>query len=161
MMEYYKNPSATAEFFHKGKDGQLWACSGDMGYLDEDGDVFVLGRMSDNYMAISGAKIYLFDIENVILQDAAVEHCEVVDIDIAGEIAPVAHLVLEKTYVDKPSAISRIHTACVNALPPDAVPRAYKVRDSFAVKPSGKRDIESLKKERDGFVDAAGKKVQL
>lgn len=33
-----------------------------------------------------------------------------------------------------------------------AVPCGYKIRDKFEIKLSGKRDIESLKKEREGFV---------
>lgn len=157
MLEYHHNTEATAEFFRKGKDGQVWACSGDMGYIDEDGDVFVLGRMSDYFISESGKKIYLFDIENVILQDSAVEHCEVVDIIRNGKSVPVAHIILkDASKAEGTAAVRRIHETCEKALPLEALPDAYKLRDGFAVKPSGKRDTEALKWEHDGFVDFCG-----
>ena len=32
------------------------------------------------------------------------------------------------------------------------VPKYFKIRDSFPYKPSGKRDIEALSNEKEGFV---------
>ena len=157
MLGYYKNPAATAEFFRTDKDGQVWGCTGDIGYVDEDGNVFVLGRASDCYTAPDGKRHYLFDAENVILQDEAVDLCEVVDIPLDGLPVPVAHLLLNKECQDAPEEIvRRVDALCRAQLDPYAVPRGYKIRESFAVKPSGKRDAEALRAERDGFLNGQG-----
>ncbi len=48
---YYKNPEATQE---KLRDG--WYCSGDFGYLDEDGHLIVIDRMEDLKPLAGGKK---------------------------------------------------------------------------------------------------------
>ena len=153
MLGYYKNSEATDEFFRKGKDGQIWGCSGDVGFVNEEGNVFVVGRANDYIIGSDGNKIWLFDIENVMLTDGAVQTCEAAGLDIRGGQVPVAHLVLKQGCVETPETIiKRIHEVCQKSLPPDAVPRGYKLRDGFGVLPSGKRDTLSLKKERDGLL---------
>ena len=39
-----KDEKATAEFFWKDSEGREWGCTGDIGYMDEDGFVWVEGR---------------------------------------------------------------------------------------------------------------------
>lgn len=162
MLGYYQNPTATDAFFRAGVDGRLWACTGDIGYMDADGFVYILGRASDSFVSLSGVRIYLFDIENVILQDSVVDICEVVDMQFNGTTVAAAHIVLRKECKDdKISIIHRIDMICQNNLPKDAVPAFYKIRDEFVIKRFGKRDVEVLKKERQGFVDAKGESISL
>lgn len=162
MLGYYQNPTATDEFFREGADGKLWACTGDIGYMDSDGFVYILGRANDSFSTSSGAKAYLFDIENVILHDSAVDICEVVDMPFSGTMVAVAHIVLHaECRNDVKGTIQRIDRLCRDNLPLEAVPVLYKTRDSFAIKRFGKRDIEALKAERFGFLDATGMQVQL
>lgn len=60
MKEYYNRPTETAEVF---KDG--WFHTGDLGYIDTDGNLFVVDRIKD--MIISGGEnIYPVEVENVI-----------------------------------------------------------------------------------------------
>jgi long-chain acyl-CoA synthetase len=161
MLGYYKNPEATAEFFREGKDGQVWGCSGDMGYIDEVGNVFIEGRATDYIISESGSKVWLFDIESVLLADEAVQLCEAVGLEVDGANIPVAHLVLHQACQEPPeTVIRRIHASCTTALPPEAVPRAYKLRDSFNTLPSGKRDTLSLKAEREGYAAVEGGEVR-
>jgi long-chain acyl-CoA synthetase len=160
MLGYYKNPEATAEFFREGKDGQIWGCSGDMGYIDEEGNVFIEGRATDYIISESGSKVWLFDIESVLLGDEAVQLCEAVGLEVDDNHIPVAHLVLHQDCQEPPeTVIRRIHASCNATLPPEAVPRAYKIRDSFDTLPSGKRDTLSLKAEREGYIAVEGEEV--
>ena len=152
MKEYYKNKKETEAFFKIDSNGTEWACTGDIGYLDESGQVFVLGRKNDFFIAPNGARIFLFEIKNIILQDAGVKMCEVIGIDNDDEVIPVAHVVLNNPHEDFNEIINRIHNQCRKKLDQYAVPCGYKIRDKFEIKLSGKRDIESLKKEREGFV---------
>ena len=68
---YHGNPAARAAIEHEGL-----VTLGDMGYLDEDGDLFVCDRASD--MVISGGvNIYPAEIEGVLAQLPEVGDCAV------------------------------------------------------------------------------------
>ncbi len=89
MPGYYKRPDLTEKAIIDG-----WLHSGDAGYLDEDGYLFLVDRIKD--MIISGGvNIYPHDIEEVMIQHPAV--CEVAVIGVAddkwGEV-PVATVCL-------------------------------------------------------------------
>lgn len=90
--EYYEDPKQTAACF-RGKDGWLW--TGDLGYIDEDGFVYLVDRSKD--MLISGGEnVYPAEIENALYQHAAVAECAVFGIpdEHWGEV-PAAHVVLK------------------------------------------------------------------
>jgi long-chain acyl-CoA synthetase len=44
MKGYYKNPEATRLAVETDREGVRWLFTGDLGYLDEDGDLFITGR---------------------------------------------------------------------------------------------------------------------
>jgi acyl-CoA synthetase (AMP-forming)/AMP-acid ligase II len=62
---YWKNVSATRETFHAAIEGHsgTWLRTGDLGFLDEDGELFVTGRIKD-VIIIRGINHYPQDIEN-------------------------------------------------------------------------------------------------
>ncbi|QAY59327.1 o-succinylbenzoate--CoA ligase [Microbacterium protaetiae] len=62
ITEYWRRPEATAETIVDG-----WLHTGDLGYLDEDGYLFVVDRLKD--MIISGGEnIYSAEVEGAIMQ---------------------------------------------------------------------------------------------
>ena len=66
MPQYYKRPDLTRDAI---KDG--WLYTGDLGYVDEDGFLYLVDRKKD--MIISGGvNVYPKDIEEVIVQHPAV-----------------------------------------------------------------------------------------
>ena len=157
MKEYFRNPEATKAFFKQGNSNQIWGCTGDIGYVDEAGYVYILGRAIDFYIAADGNKYYLFDTKNVILQNINVQFCEVVDVVFDGKKRLVAHIILEP-YV-KPNEyqniINRIHSLCSKQLPTFAVPYAYKIRKSFpSSMNSNKKDIRSLRQDYSEWIFA-------
>ena len=157
MKEYYKNLQATKDFFYTDENGVMWGRTGDIGYVDEDGFLFVLGRASDTFTSKSGEKIYCFDIEAAIRENENIADCEVVGISANGYEIPVAHIIVKEgceSYEDK--VIETIHMYCQQKLPEDAVPCGYKICKSFPVKDSGKRDIELIKQDRTNFVVPIG-----
>lgn len=71
MPGYYKRSDLTAEAI---KDG--WLHSGDMGYVDEDGFLYLVDRKKD--MIISGGvNVYPRDIEEIVVQHPAVQEAAV------------------------------------------------------------------------------------
>lgn len=62
MKGYFKNPAATAEALH---DGLLW--TGDLGYMDKDGFLYVVGRAKAVLIAEDGEKYSPEEIEEAII----------------------------------------------------------------------------------------------
>jgi len=65
MRGYWNNPSETALMRRVGPDSREWIYSGDLGYLDEDGYLFIHDRVKD--MIISGGEnIYPAEVESAV-----------------------------------------------------------------------------------------------
>ncbi len=72
MAGYYKNPEATAEASAHG-----WHHTGDIGYLDDDGFLFIVDRAKD--MVITGGfNVYSAEVEQALMAHPAVRDCGVV-----------------------------------------------------------------------------------
>ena len=72
MAGYYKNPQATAETSQHG-----WHHTGDIGYLDADGYLFIVDRAKD--MIITGGfNVYSAEVEQALLAHPAVQDCAVI-----------------------------------------------------------------------------------
>ena len=59
-------------------DGQIWAHTGDVGYMDEDGFVYLDSRIKRMIIRHDGFKVFPSMIENVISRHPAVHQCSVV-----------------------------------------------------------------------------------
>jgi acyl-CoA synthetase (AMP-forming)/AMP-acid ligase II len=80
MMSGYQNqPEKTAEASWFDTDGSRWQRMGDIGRVDEDGFIELVGRAKD--MIISGGfNIYPIDLETVLLQSGDVEEAAVIGV---------------------------------------------------------------------------------
>jgi O-succinylbenzoic acid--CoA ligase len=85
---YVERPEATAQAFQDG-----WFATGDIGYLDKDGYLFVLDRRAD--LIISGGEnVYPAEIESVLLSHPAVKEAGVCgQVDSQWGQVPVAFVV--------------------------------------------------------------------
>lgn len=63
MMGYYKNEAATEEAFLEG-----WLLTGDLGFLDEEGCLFITGRAKNVIVSAAGKNIYPEEIETQLLR---------------------------------------------------------------------------------------------
>ncbi len=72
MLGYWRKPEATAQALRGG-----WYHTGDMGRLDEAGNLYVEGRRNDVILR-GGANVYPAEIERVLHADARVAACAVV-----------------------------------------------------------------------------------
>lgn len=91
MSGYYKRPDLTAQAIRNG-----WLYSGDLGYVDDDGFLYLVDRKKD--MIISGGvNVYPRDIEEVVVQHPAVKEVAVFGVpsDKWGE-TPIAAVTLKQ-----------------------------------------------------------------
>jgi acyl-CoA synthetase (AMP-forming)/AMP-acid ligase II len=78
MREYWNRPEATAESLREA-DGKEWYYTGDLGYRDDDGYLYVVDRKDD--MIISGGEnIYPTEVEDVLFS-----HPDVTEAAVVGE----------------------------------------------------------------------------
>lgn len=155
MLEYYKNAKASEQYFFVDNTGKRWNCTGDIGYMDMDGNLFVEGRASD-YSIINEEKIYNFDVEKIIKQVLGVKLCDVLSKKDSNDNEQlVAHIILddgvdENNYLEILQKIQNIiYTETNNA---NMVPSIFKIRKEFPYAKSGKRDIQKMQNETDGFI---------
>jgi long-chain acyl-CoA synthetase len=74
MLGYWKQPELTAHTLRNG-----WLHTGDGGYMDEDGFVFIADRLKD--MIISGGEnVYSVEVEEALYSHGAVAECAVVGV---------------------------------------------------------------------------------
>jgi long-chain acyl-CoA synthetase len=74
MTGYWKKPEATEDAFRGG-----WYHSGDAGYLDADGYLFLVDRVKD-MIVTGGENVYSVEVENAIASHPAVEQVAVIGI---------------------------------------------------------------------------------
>ena len=107
------------------KDG--WLHTQDLGELDENGKLFIYGRMSQYVLTKGGEKVYLFDISNRLRDDPAVKEALVCRLQ--TEASPlVAHIVLEDGVTDTlPQVLRRLDSLMTDFLPADLRLDGYRV----------------------------------
>ena len=100
MLGYYGNQQATDEIVKIHTDGQRWLHTGDLGYLDENGVLYVTGRIKRIIMTKGEdqqvTKMFPDRIEKVLYTHPAVELCCVVGVSDPVRINyPKAYIVLK------------------------------------------------------------------
>lgn len=104
MLGYYKEPEITKETFTE--DG--WLKTGDLGYFDKDGNLYIKGRIKNMIVGSSGENIYPEEIESKINRMEYV--LESLVVQQKGRLVALVHLnmeEMEKKYQDaKSEAVS-------------------------------------------------------
>lgn len=147
MSEYYKRPDLTAKAV---KDG--WLYSGDAGYVDEDGYLFLVDRIKD--MIISGGvNVYPKDIEEVMAAHPVINEVAVFGSpdEKWGEV-PVAAVILKPGQQASADAIKEWTNARVGA-------KFQRLSDVFFLDSFPRNAAaKTLKREiKDAYVKGRGK----
>lgn len=74
MMGYWNRPAETTEALREG-----WMHTGDVGYLDADGYLYVVDRLKD-MIVTGGENVYSVEVENAVLKDPRVAMCAVIGV---------------------------------------------------------------------------------
>lgn len=76
MIGYYEDEKATNEVIEV-IDGERWFHSGDIGYLDKDGFLYITGRSKNVIVTQNGKNIYPEEIELLLAQVPEIKECMV------------------------------------------------------------------------------------
>lgn len=148
MKGYYNKPEETAILLRRHPDGRVWAHTGDMGYLDEDGFVYLDSRIKRMIIRHDGFKVFPSMIENVVSRHPAVHQCSVVgcaDKDHTQGRLPFVYIVLKAGITAKKKQVIReLERMCAEELPEYVQPVAYKFISSMPMTPVGKVDYRQL-----------------
>ena len=129
--EYYRDPDATAETWTD--DG--WLTTGDVGRLDEDGFLYIVGRLKEVIIR-GGNNIHATDVEAVLVEHPDVLEAAVLGIphevlgeDIAAFVVPVANATLDP---------EEVKAFCAERLTDYKCPRRVHVIHALPRNPTGK-----------------------
>lgn len=151
MLGYWNDPGRTAACYREAPDGTRWFITGDRGFRDADGYLWYTGR-SDDVIGSAGYRIGPLEIENALLEHAAVLECAVVGSPDPerGEIVK-AFVVLRDGW-DGSTALTAALQAHVKAVTaPYKYPRAIEFVDGLPRTATGKvrrRELKELELAR-------------
>ena len=155
MKGYYDKPAETAAILRTHPDGRVWVHTGDIGYLDEDGFVYLDSRIKRLIIRHDGFKVFPSMIENVVSQHPAVHQCSVVgctDKDHVQGRLPFVYLVLTQEAASaspskRKQIIRELRQMCAEELPEYVQPVGYKIIPEMPLTPVGKFDYRKLEEE--------------
>lgn len=107
LPSFYRNPRATSDIFN----GKKMVKTGDAGYYDQNGYVYVIGRIKD-LIKYKNTLIYPSEVEAVMRTHPGIDDCAVVGRQdhAAGEV-PAAFVVRNPNYPTLASAEVRQHVS--------------------------------------------------
>ena len=147
MLGYLNDEEATKEVLREHNDGNVWVHSNDLGYMDEDGFVFINGRMKRMIIRPDGHNVFPALIENTIDTHYAVEKCAVVgkaDKDSSRGEYPVAYIVLKKEFKREKGRLTDIEEYCSERIPPRDTAVEFFEIDELPLTEIGKIDYRAL-----------------
>jgi len=137
---YFRMPEETAAAF----DDDDWLHTGDMGYIDENGYIILMGRLKEMYIQ-GGYNVYPIEVENLISK-----HPKIAMVAGIGVPDPVLGEVGRYYIVPKPIeeiSAEEITNYCKEHLADYKVPKQIVFRRELPLTPVGKIMKSQLKKE--------------
>jgi long-chain acyl-CoA synthetase len=138
MQGYYMDPQGTAEVLIDG-----WYHTGDLGTVDEDGFIYVVGR-SKNIIKCGGFRVSPYEIEGEICKLPGVEDVAVIgrEDNILGE-AIVAFI--RSSTLDPAALQKSVQEFCRKTFPSHKIPNEVHILKELPLNSSNKVDREKLK----------------
>ena len=157
MLGYLNDPEETENVMIKHPDGKVWIHSGDIGYMDEDGYLYIKGRIKRMITPFNGHKIFPAQIEGLIGHHDAVKSCAVVgvkDFDHVQGEWPVAYVEL-KEGTDAEAVLTDLKAMYVGELDDLARPIDTIVLDEMPREGMGKIAYKKLSAQYNAEQEAA------
>jgi acyl-CoA synthetase (AMP-forming)/AMP-acid ligase II len=130
MLGYWNKPEATAEAVRDG-----WMHTGDGGYMDAEGFVFIADRIKD-MIVTGGENVYSIEVENAVAKHPAVMQCAVIGIpdDQWGELVHVCVVPHSGAGV----ALEALQEHCKASIANYKLPRSLEIVEALPMSGAGK-----------------------
>ena len=146
MQGYFNNPEATAETIDPGG----WLHTGDIGHLDEDGNLSITDRLKDMYIS-GGFNCYPAEIEQQLLTHPSIAQAAVVGMPDArlGEVG--AAFLIPQGQTEQTSRVTdeELIAWCRTTMANYKVPRKIVWVDNLPLNATGKVMKQELRKHLD------------
>lgn len=152
MKGYFKRYEETEHVKRLHPDGKYWIHSGDIGYMDEDGFLYVQGRVKRMICRFDGHKVFPVNIEGLIMERSDVHNCcvfAVRDREHGQGDYPMAAVTIEGG--DKEAICKEIYDTCQERLEERGRPVAVIPIEEMPLTGMGKNDYRTLEKEYGEF----------
>lgn len=148
MKGYFNNPEGTAAALRE-LDGRTWMYTGDAGYIDEEGYIYLCDRLKD-MAVVGGYKVFSVEVEGKLKLLDAVRHAALVAVpDPARAGSDILHLFVEPIAnarnENKDDIVSTIVDFCKREMAPYKVPRHVHIIDEMPLTPIGKLNKKLLR----------------
>jgi long-chain acyl-CoA synthetase len=158
MLGYLNNKKETDNIMFEHPDGQIWVHSGDLGYMDEDGFIYIKGRIKRMIIMHNGHKIFPTFIENVLGKHPDVISCAVVgvrDRDHAQGQSSHAVVQLKQTGRLVAEVKQELYDLMDAEIESSVIPKTMEFLDEMPHTGMGKIDYLKLARDYDANMDAA------
>lgn len=149
MREYLNNPEETDKVLILHSDGKKWIHTKDIGYMDEDGNIFHVDRIKNIFMR-KGFNVHPSKIADFLDSIYFVKNSTVIGFDDPQEQAvPVAFIELDAKYLDRniDELKDELKIACYESLEETSIPVDFVFVDMIPVNLGGKIDNNKIKNE--------------
>lgn len=145
MLGYWKDNTLVPAF---ARDG--WHMTGDSGYVDEEGNLFFVGR-SDDIISSSGYRIGPTEVENALMRHPSVQECAVTSSPdpTRGEIVK-AYVVLRPNQQGSDHLVKDLQDFVKREIAPYKYPRQVAFVSDLPRTPSGKISRRALRERAPG-----------
>ena len=145
---YWNDPARTAEVLIPDplSPGDMAVRTGDLGYLDEDGHLTIIGRQ-DRQIKSMGVRVSPDEIETILLETGLIAELAITSRpdDMLGEM--VVACVVPHPGDDTTAMLKTLKREARARLSPFMTPRLYPLYDALPRNPNGKVDYPTLKRQ--------------
>ena len=149
MKGYFNAPEETAHVMRKHDDGQIWIHSGDIGYMDEDGFLYIVGRIKRMITRFDGHKVFPVNLENLISANPAVHNVAVIGVKDRGHTQGQYPLVIVELMpgTNASAVCKEIFEYCNKCVEERGKPVAVLPIAKMPLTGMGKNDYRALEKQ--------------
>ena len=156
MLGYLNNPAESEKVMIRHADGQVWVHSGDLGSMDEDGFIYIKGRIKRMIIKFDGHKVFPAYIEGVIGSHPDVMSCAVVGVkDRDHAQGQAVHAVVQLKSRSEAEVRPELEEIMRKEIEARGIPTSVDFVGEMPHTGMGKIDYLKLAKDFDARMDAA------
>lgn len=152
MSTYINAPEEVKNVFWIDEKGVKWVKTGDIGYIDEDGFIFLKGRIKRMIIRPDGHNVWPSQIEAIIAKHPAVNQCAVVGLPVPGiqnGQIPTAFIVVKEGIQHTQRLLNEIENFTKEHMPERDTASDFRFIDELPMTNIGKIDYRALENKTD------------